>query len=164
MSRLQPLKAFIQFSQFISARPQRQSSWSGRLSAGRTIGNSVPFYALARNHLFYIPFESRAIPRNLLKNNGLMVCASGRLHEICLRGRHACRCHKRRSVPAVTASGRSRVVCRAIRVKHLTASLTGKTDQSPEFGHCWPSCLAHPATKWSNSIRQYRRHTGSNGP
>jgi len=36
-----------------------------------------------------MPFESRAIPLNMLKNSGLMACASGRLPEICLRGRKA---------------------------------------------------------------------------
>ena len=48
----------------------------------------IPYHSkvLRRNHVSYIPFESRAIPLNILKNNGLMACASGRLPEICLRG------------------------------------------------------------------------------
>jgi hypothetical protein len=93
MSRLQPLKTFIQFSQFLPARPQPQSLCSGRLCAGRTSENPPPFQVPGRNHVSYIPLEIRAILLNLLKNNDLMACASGRLPEIFLRGRqgtHAC--------------------------------------------------------------------------
>ena len=72
MSRLQPLKTFIQFSQFIPASPPPQSSRSGRLCVGRTSGNPVPFYVLGRHYVSYIPFEGRTVPLNMLKNNGLM--------------------------------------------------------------------------------------------
>jgi hypothetical protein len=123
MSRLNRSRPLYSFCNFIPARPQPQSSRSGRLCAGRTCRNPLPFYVLGRNLVSYVPFESRAIPLNILTNNGLMACASGRLPEICLRGRQGTHAGaiKRRSVPAVTACGRSHVV--SWTVKYLTASL-----------------------------------------
>ena len=125
MSRLHRLRPSYSFRNSFQRGHSRSQDLRDDFAPGELAG--TPYHSVCWVVIMYHTslFESRAIPLNMLKNNGLMACASGRLPEICLRGRqgtHARPLNEDQCL-AVTASGRSHVVSWTVGVKYLTASL-----------------------------------------